>query len=411
MNLNIQNVNASILNIIEDVVYQDESIVGLAYHTHLPYTSTTFNNNDEIRIPINQQDVYTLPCESYLHIKLEYTNSNGIYDQTLKLCSNALAFLFDEIRYEISGSEVDRVKNVGITSTIKNMLTIKPYEINTLENSGWASDLISHMAPSSKDISFCIPLKRLFGFAEDFKKILLNVKQELVLIRASTDNNAVILPESVNTYKFKIKYISWRIPYVYVNDVVKVDFLKIVQIDRPLLMPFRKWELYEYPSVPKANKLTWTVKTSSQSDKPRYVIVGFQTDRKNNVHKNPAHFDLASFYNVKLYLNSEYYPYDNFNGETSILHEYYSIFQSSYYYNSENSPMINRSNFLTYTPFCVIDCSKQNESLKTGSIDIRLDIETSTDIPEKTTIYCLIFYDTIMQYTPLSGTVRKVFKI
>ena len=59
--------------------YTDDSIVGLAYHTHLPYTSTTYNSNDEIRIPINQQDVYTLPCESYLHIKLEYTNSNGIY--------------------------------------------------------------------------------------------------------------------------------------------------------------------------------------------------------------------------------------------------------------------------------------------------------------------------------------------
>ena len=401
--------NDNILNILNGAVYEDGSITRLEYHTHLPYTSTTYNNNDEIRIPINQQDVFTLPCESYLHIKLEYANAAGAHDPAHKLISNCAAFLFDEIRYEISGTEVDRVKNVGITSTIKNLLTIKPHNTKSLINASWSENLIDLIEPISKDISFCVPLKMLLGFAEDYKRILLNVKQELVLIRSSSDFNAIYLPNTVTNCTFKIKHISWRIPYVHVSDEKKFQLFKLIERDEKICIPFRKMELFESPSAPRAKQHSWTVKTSSQSEKPRYVIVGFQTDRKNSPHKNSSHFDLVSIRNIKLYLNSEYYPYDNLNGNTEILHEYYTRFQSSYYYGSNDEPMLNRSDFLQYTPLYVIDCSKQNESLKTGSIDVRLDIETSADIPDKTAIYCLIIYDTIIQYTPLSGTVRKSF--
>lgn len=134
--------SGKILNILGNVLYEDDSITRLEYHSHLPYTTTTFNNNDEIRLPINQQDVYTLPCESYIHIKLSYTNKDNAFDANNKLISNAIAYLFDEIRYEINGSEMDRVKNVGITTTMKNLLTIKPFEVNSLENACWSQNIV-----------------------------------------------------------------------------------------------------------------------------------------------------------------------------------------------------------------------------------------------------------------------------
>ena len=37
----------------------DETIWEKEYHTHNPYASSKLNNNDEIRIPIQQQDIYT----------------------------------------------------------------------------------------------------------------------------------------------------------------------------------------------------------------------------------------------------------------------------------------------------------------------------------------------------------------
>lgn len=40
----------------------------------------------------------------------------------LKFINNGVAFLFEEIRYEMNGIVVDRVRNPGIISTIKSYL-------------------------------------------------------------------------------------------------------------------------------------------------------------------------------------------------------------------------------------------------------------------------------------------------
>ena len=47
----------------------DDRIVKLETHTYNPYVNTTFGYSDEIRIPIQQQDLYTLPCESFLYVE------------------------------------------------------------------------------------------------------------------------------------------------------------------------------------------------------------------------------------------------------------------------------------------------------------------------------------------------------
>ena len=38
------------------------------YHTYQPYIAS-FRNNDEIRIPVQSQDLYTVPGESYIYIE------------------------------------------------------------------------------------------------------------------------------------------------------------------------------------------------------------------------------------------------------------------------------------------------------------------------------------------------------
>lgn len=60
--------NANVLNVTERA-FEDNSIENAESRTHAPYTSTTFNNNDEIRIKIQQQDSYTFPYNSVVYIK------------------------------------------------------------------------------------------------------------------------------------------------------------------------------------------------------------------------------------------------------------------------------------------------------------------------------------------------------
>lgn len=58
-----------------------------------------------------------------------------------------------------------------------------------------------------------------------------------------------------------------------------------------------------------------------------------------------------------------------------------------FYYETENEPVLNPDNFKNLVPISVIDCSHQNETLKSGAVDIRHDFKTSENIPEDTTRY------------------------
>lgn len=85
----------------------------------------------------------------------------------------------------------------------------------------------------------------------------------------------------------------------------------------------------------------------------------------------------------------------------------YTKFRQSYY-NLPADPLFSFENFKNIAPLFVIDCSRQNENLKTGPVDVRLEIEGLKDIPENTSAYCLIINDRIVEYKPLSNIVRKL---
>ncbi|KYN21200.1 hypothetical protein ALC57_06427 [Trachymyrmex cornetzi] len=61
-----------ILNITGEPIF-DNRIVKIETHTYNPFANTTFGYSDEIRIPIQQQDLYTLPCESFLYVERRLT--------------------------------------------------------------------------------------------------------------------------------------------------------------------------------------------------------------------------------------------------------------------------------------------------------------------------------------------------
>jgi len=61
-----------ILNIEDEPIF-DNCIVKIETHTYNPFAKTTFGYSDEIRIPIQQQDLYTLPHESFLYIERKLT--------------------------------------------------------------------------------------------------------------------------------------------------------------------------------------------------------------------------------------------------------------------------------------------------------------------------------------------------
>lgn len=400
----------NILNISQPTSY-DNSIESFEYHSYKPYV-TSFNNNDEIRIPINQQDLYVLPSRSTLYIE----GKADVYNSTTKekvtsvhFVNNPALFLFQDIRYELNGIEIDKIKNAGITTTMKSYLSLNENESKSAKVWGWSPAGITNV--TSGVFSVSIPLNKILGFAEDYEKVLINCKHELVLLRSNTNVNALKLSKEQIVENITIDKVVWRVPHIKVSDRERINLLKHLEKDRAITLAFRNWDLYEYPLLPKTRKHTWSIKTSSQTEKPRFVIIALQTNRKHNAEMSMAEFDHCNVRDVRVFLNSSYYPYEGLNINFSdnkflLIYEQYARFQQ-YYHGRRSEPLSSLKDFKDIAPLFVIDCSRQQEMLK-GSIDVRVEIETDQEIPDQTAAYCLILNDCIFEYKPLSSIVKKL---
>lgn len=90
-----------------------------------------------------------------------------------------------------------------------------------------------------------------------------------------------------------------------------------------------------------------------------------------------------------------------------LLCDIYTNFQSSNY-GKEPEPVLNKANFFKHAPVFLIDCSKQNESLNSGPVDIRLEFKSGGIVSNQTSAYCLIIHGHIVEYNCISGNVRKL---
>ncbi|EFN79523.1 hypothetical protein EAI_06733, partial [Harpegnathos saltator] len=134
-------------------------------------------------------------------------------------------------------------------------------------------------------------------------------------------------------------------------------------------------DLYEFSLLQSTTKHLWTIKTATNLEKPRYVIFA-------------------------LYLNSECYPYDDMNldcakNKYAVLYDMYRRFRKSYYGCDSAEVWLEIIDFRRLDPFVVIDCSRQNESIKSATVDVRIEFECKENIPANTTAYCLILHDRV----------------
>ncbi|XP_018398461.1 PREDICTED: uncharacterized protein LOC108776361 [Cyphomyrmex costatus] len=221
-----------ILNVRDKPVF-DDRIVKIETHAYRPFANTTFGHNDEIRIPIQQQDLYTLPYESFLYVEGRLTKTAEAPNADVALGNNCVAFMFDEIRYELDGVEIDRNRNVGVTSTIKNYATVTSDRSVILRNAGWDAQ-----TTADGYFNFCVPLNVLLGFCEDYRRVVINALHELILIRARNDENC-LMGNSAVVPKLELFKIQWRMPHVVLSDVNKLSMLRDLESGRYLSMAFR----------------------------------------------------------------------------------------------------------------------------------------------------------------------------
>lgn len=395
----------NLLNVTDRAVF-DNAISAIETHSYIPFNNN-FSTSDSIHIVINQNDSMIQLASSYLYIEGTFLKSADKMPSTKsKLTNNGISYLFDEVKYLMNNQVVDCVKDVGTASTMKAYASFNKDSSQASSHTGW--DQKSQLIPTGT-FNFCLPLKSILGIAEDFQKILINAKHELILIRSRTNDNAY---ETVDNEEMDLTLtkIVWKVDHVRLNDMEKLRMLKTIELNKTLEVCFRSWDFHLNPGLPQSQSLLWNLKTSSNLERPRFIIIGFQTDRKNKSNKNCSVFDHVNVRSLKVKLNSEVYPYEDFNidydlNNYGICYQLYSQFQQSYY-GQPNKPLLNYTDFKSVAPLFVVDCSRQAESIRDGSVDVKIMIETTINIPKNTHCYALIINDKILQYQPLTGIVK-----
>ena len=327
---------------ITDPILKDDSIDRYEEIVYEPVAGTNLNApGQDIRLTIETQDIFTHPSESYLIVEgrlLKADNNSYGRDDAITLTNNGIMHLFKRIRYELSGQEIENIMNVGQATTMLGLLKYpgdfsKSKGLNQLwykdttgeasidDNAGFAARqayIIRNSDPRGT-FSFRIPLKHIFGFCEDYDKVIYGLKHNLTLTR-NNDNDAIFKSNAVDgggnpvvvDGKVILSKVSWFIPHVTPADKDKMELYKIIERKEKIPVGYRMIQC-DSASIPQATSFSWRLSVKSSPEVPRFIIVGFQTNTSGNQLTNPSLFNHVNVSNIYIMLNSVRYPTTDYN--------------------------------------------------------------------------------------------------
>jgi hypothetical protein len=403
----------------------DESIEEYEHHEYEPITGSNLNTPGEIRINIETQDLFTHPSESYLIVegRLVKTDNTAYTDgDAVALTNNAIMHLFGNIKYQLSSQEIESLYYPGQGTTMLGLLKYpddfsKSQGLNQLwyKDTGAAANAVNNTGfavrqsylirtPDPKGtFSFRIPLKHMFGFCEDYNKIVYGLKQTLTLVR-KTDNDAIFKAAAVDAGKVALDKVSWFMPHVLPADAEKFQLYKAIESKVTLPVAYRMRQC-DSITVPRSTSFTWRLSVKSSPEKPRYVIVGFQTGKDGDQDANPSVFDNVDVRNMYVMLNSTRYPAVDYNvsfpkQQFSRMYGDAAAFRSKFYNMDElvSNPNITPSDYRTLYPLFVFDVSKQSERLKTSITDIQIKTQFSQNVPVGTEAFAVMISDKMLKF-------------
>ena len=434
---------------ITDPILSDDSIDKYEDVEYEPVAGTNLNSyGADIRLTIETQDIFTHPSESFLIIEGRLLKTDGTaYDPAnlITLTNNGIMHLFKRIRYDLSGQEIENIMNVGQATTMLGLLKYpddfsKSKGLNQLwykdttitannENNGFnvrRTYIFENVNPVGS-FSFRIPLKHIFGFCEDYDKVVYGLKHNLTLTR-NNDNDAIFktavapdvgVDDRVADGKVLLSKISWFMPHVTPADKDKMELYKIIERKEKVPVGYRMIQCDSATIPHNSTSFSWRLSVKSSPQVPRFIIVAFQTDKSNKQKQNPSVFDRVNVKNVNniyVMLNSMRYPTADYNisfdkQQFSGVYGDTADFRSKFFNMDElvSSPNINPSDYKTLYPLFLFDVSKQSEKLKYSTTDIQVKMHFSAPIPANTQAYAVIISDRLINFQSDGNKFSVVF--
>ena len=435
---------------ITDPILKDDSIDKYEEIAYEPIVGTNLNaSGQDIRLIIETQDIFTYPSESYLIVE-GYLEKNlnppnaTVYDPAtdlITLTNNGIMHLFKRIRYDLSGQEIENLLHPGQATTMLGLLKYpddfsKSRGLNqlwykdtnltaTIGNNGNVGfsvrrHYIFDSIPAGT-FSFRIPLKHIFGFCEDYDKIVYGLKHNLTLTR--NNNNDAIYMNATGTAgaamvagRVVLTKISWFMPHVIPADQYKMELYKIIERKEKIPVGYRMLQCDSALISQNSTDFSWRLSVKSSPEVPRYIIVGFQAGKSNNQEQNPSVFDNVNVNNIYAMLNSTRYPTADYNidfGENKFSRVYGDAaeFRSKFFNMDEliSNPNFTPLEYKLMYPLFLFDVSKQSEKLKYSTTDIQIKIHFKDRLAANTQAYAVIISDRLINFQSDGNKFSVVF--
>ena len=415
----------SMLNIKEGLI-EDDSIVSNEIYQYYPETGTQYNSPGNITISVNNSDTFFHPANSWLEFEGQLVEkaAGAVYtkDKVIALVNYGILYIFDLIKYTLNGTPIETVFNPGLVANILGLATFPDnFKQGMIES--WAPDTSKDIAAtnlgfkarqhfvlgseSSPVGSFriLVPLKRIFGFADDYEKILYGFNHGLILTRSTDDDNALCRAAAdVNDGKITLNYIRWMLPRVVPNDVIKLELLRTIKEEITLNCGFRMRQ-HIAVNVPVSNTFHWRLGVRSSPEQPRFIFLCFQTDKLENQAKLNSVYDNCKLSSAHILLNNDRYPLNDFetnfgkNHFDNLYNEFHQFRKKFYGVDPIiSSTCVDPISYRDLYPILCFDVSKQSERLKSGVTDITLQCRFSENVAAKTVAHVLIISDRKLKF-------------
>ena len=123
------------------------------------------------------------------------------------------------------------------------------------------------------------------------------MRDTLQLIRRRYD--ALFRTAAAGAGKVVLSKLAWSVPIVQPNDVRKVKLYKSIASNSVIPVSFRMRQCEAF-SLPQTRSTVWRLGVSSASEKPRWVLVGLQTNKSGNQVNNFALYDHCNLTNMQV---------------------------------------------------------------------------------------------------------------
>ena len=187
-------------------------------------------------------------------------------------------------------------------------------------------------------------------------------------------------------------------------DREKMELYRIIEKKEKLPVGYRMIQC-DSISVDQATSFTRRLSVKSSPEVPRFIIVGFQTNKSGKQRQNPSTFNHVSVKNIYAMLNSMRYPAADYNilfprQQFSRVYGYAALFKSKFFNMDElvSNPNISPSDYRTLYSLFLFDVSKQSEGLKYSVTDIQIKAYLDDNVKANTVAYAVIISDRLINF-------------